>query len=108
MNTNQLPAGFADLEPYLEWSLRTERERCAKRQATPYESLEAFYNAMLPRMDAVLTLLSDYAQGDVPGDIERLFHLSLSLAEIAPAVENYGQASVIDGYDVARFVTVHE
>jgi len=30
------------------------------------------------------------------------------LAEVAPAVENFGQPSVVQGYDVARFIPVHD
>jgi hypothetical protein len=108
MPTEQLPEAFADLCPWLEWSLATESERSAKRQASAFEDIQAFYDALLPRMDAVLTFLSDYPPNDNPQDVERLFHLSLSLAEVASAVENYGQASVVDGYDVARFVAVHD
>jgi hypothetical protein len=34
MTTNNLPADFADLEPFSEWALPTERERYAKRLAS--------------------------------------------------------------------------
>jgi hypothetical protein len=30
--------------------------------------------------------------------------MTLALAEIAPAVENFGQPGVIDGLDFARFI----
>ena len=108
MTVNQLPEPFRDLEPHIEWALPSERERSAKRQASEISALENFYNAMLPRMEEVLPYLSGFALDDVPSDVERLLHLSFALAEIAPAVENFGQASVIDGYDVARFHAQHE
>lgn len=109
MPQNHLPAGFADLEPYLEWSLASEQLRSAKRQGSSIEALRAFYAAMMPRMEAVLEFLAGFApQAVTDNGVRTLFLMTLSLAEIAPAVENYGQASVIDGYDVARFVAVHE
>jgi hypothetical protein len=40
--------------------------------------------------------------------VNRLFLLSLSLAEVAPAIENFNQPSVIDGYDFKRFIPVHD
>jgi hypothetical protein len=40
--------------------------------------------------------------------VQRLFLLTLSLAEIAPAVENFDQLSVFDGYDYSRYIPVHE
>ncbi|MGH8007048.1 MAG: aromatic ring-hydroxylating oxygenase subunit alpha [Candidatus Binatia bacterium] len=43
----------------------------------------------------------------LPGDAQRLLYLTLSLAEIAPAVELFEQPSVPDEYEVARFVLLH-
>jgi hypothetical protein len=70
--------------------------------------LSTFYAAMLPRMDEILPYLAQISPDDIETDVRLLFHLTLALAEIAPAVENHGQASVVDGYDVARFIAVHE
>ena len=103
MYESPLPRGFEDLEPFLGWSLATELERSARRQASTMAEINCFYAAMLPRMDDVLQFLQGYPLEGNPPDVQRLFHLTLSLAEIAPAVENFGQPSVVDGYDVARF-----
>lgn len=104
-----LPAAFRDLEPYLEWSLATEGHRSTKRQASSIGDLRRFYAGIMPRMDEVLEFLCQYPpQAGADDEVQALFHLALSLAEIASAVENYGQPSVIDGYDVARFVAVHD
>jgi len=104
----QLPEPFADLTSYLAWSLPTERERSAKRQASTMAEISAFYQAMFPRMEEILSYLTQYPLEHIPPDVQRLFYLALALAEVAPAVENYGQPSVVDGYDVARFVQFHE
>jgi hypothetical protein len=108
MDERQLPAQFADLEPFLGWSLATERERTAKRQTSRMLEIKAFYDAMLPRLGEMLDYLNDFSQEDVPGEVKRLFLLTMSLAEVAPAVENFAQPSVIDGYDYSRFVPVHD
>jgi hypothetical protein len=34
--------------------------------------------------------------------------MTLSLAEVAPAVELFGQPSVVDGYDITRFTPQHD
>lgn len=104
----QLPEQFLDLSPWLDCSLPTERERSARRQASTMDEINAFYSAMLPRMEAVLAYLSAYPVDDVDADVETLLNLTLSLAEVAPAVENFGQPSVVDGYDVTRFVALHD
>lgn len=108
MTQTQLPEPFRDLELHLAWSLPTERERSAKRQASSIATLRAFYDAIFPRMPDILPFLRSYGLDDVPADVYRLFLMTLSLAEIASAVENFEQANVIDGYDVARFVALHE
>lgn len=104
----QLPEPFQDLAPYLAWALPTERERSTKRQISTMAEITAFYQAMLPRMDEVLSSLARYAPEQVPGDVQRLFYLALALAEVAPAVENFGQPGVVEGYDVARFIAAHD
>ena len=108
MADHQLPEGFRDLEPWLGWSLATERERSAKRQASNMEDLKACYDALLARMEDVLAYLEQLPLDAIPPDAERLFYLTLSLAEIAPAVELFGQPSVVDGYDISRFTPGQE
>ena len=98
-----LPEAFRDLEPWMAWSLATERERSAKRQSSTMEEIKAFYDVMLARMEAILPYLEQFPPDNVPPQTERLFYLTLSLAEIAPAAELYGQPGVVDGFDVSRF-----
>ena len=99
-----LPAAFRDLEPWLAWSLETEQERSNKRQASTMDELHAFYDAMVARMGEVLPYLEQFSLDAMPANAQRLFLLTLSLAEVAPAIEQFGQPHVVDGYDVKRFV----
>jgi hypothetical protein len=108
MAERQLPAGFVELEPFLDWSLATEHERSAKRQASSIAEIQAFYDAMVARLGEILSYLNNFSLEDIPADVKRLSLLSLSLAEVAPAVENFGQPSVVDGYDISRFIPVHD
>jgi len=108
MAERQLPQPFHDLEPYLEWSLPTERERSAKRQGSTMAEIKAFYEVILARMEEILPYLAQFPPEHIPRDVQRLFFLTLSLAEVAPAVENFGQPSVVEGYDISRFIPVHE
>ncbi len=101
----RLPEQFRDLEPWVAWSLETEGERSDRRQASAMEDISAFYEAMLARMDEVLSYLEQFKLDELPDDARRLFYLTLSLAEVAPAVEQFGQPSVVDGYDIKRFVS---
>jgi hypothetical protein len=107
MTEHQLPVQFVALEPFLDWALATERERTTRRQTVGMVAIRDFYAVMLPRLDEILTFLEGFAPDKVPADVNRLFLLTLSLAEVAPAIENFNQPSVIDGYDFKRFVPVH-
>jgi hypothetical protein len=70
MSEQQLPEPFHDLIPYLAWALPTERERSAKRYASPMVDIRAFYDAMLGRMTEVLLYLAQFAPGKVPTDVQ--------------------------------------
>jgi len=102
-----LPTQFQELEQWIAWSLATEQERSAKRQASTMKDIKTFYDAMLTRMEEVLPYLDQFSVDALPEDATRLFYLMLSLAEVAPAVEQFGQPSVVDGYEAKRFVVQH-
>ena len=102
-----LPAGFQDLEGFVgSWALASERERNRQRLSSSMAEIQKLYDALLPRMDEIIGYLNQQPLNDMPADAKRLFHLSLSLAEIAPAVEFYKQPEVVDGFPPERFVPV--
>ncbi len=102
MPDTSLPEAFRDLEQWSAWALETEKERSDKRQASTIEELKDFYDAMLARTDEALSYIDQFPLDDLPPDAQRLFLLTLSLAEVAPAVEQFGQPQVVDGYDIGR------
>ena len=105
MTAQSLPASFQDLAPYLAWALLTEHARRAKRQASSMAEIRMFYDGMLSRMESVLTFLNQYPLDAAPEDVQRLFLLATSLAEIAPAIEMYGEQTAL-GLDVLRLKSV--
>ena len=107
MPKSLLPKQFHELEQWIAWSLATEQERSARRQASSMADIKTFYDAMLARMEEVLPYLEQFSVDALPEDATRLFYLTLSLAEVAPAVEQFGQPSVVDGYDVKRIAVQH-
>jgi hypothetical protein len=58
-------------------------------------------------MEEVLPYLEQFPLDALPEDVTRLFYLTLALAEVAPAVEQFGQPSVVEGYDIRRVVVQH-
>lgn len=102
-----LPPEFKDLEIFVaDWALATERERTAQRHRSDMTEIRAFYDAMLARLDEALVVLGAVSLDALTAEQKRLHHLTLSLCEIAPAVELYGQPAVVDGFDPARFPRV--
>ncbi len=108
MSASTLPAEFADLEPCIDWALATEHERTSKRLASSMEDIQAFYDRMSARVDAVMAYLNALPLDALPPEAERLFHLSLSLMEVANAVEMFQNPAVINGFDVRRFAPVED
>jgi hypothetical protein len=104
--SSQLPEGFQDLEKFAAWSLPSERERNRKRLSSSMPEIQELYDALVPRMEAIIGYLNQQPLDNMADDARRLFHLSLSLAEIAPAVEFYQQPDVIDGFPPDRFVPI--
>ena len=109
MPNGLLPSQFTDLEPFVSaWSLAEERARNTKRLSSTREELQTFYDAIFPRMEIILEYLKQFPPDAMPEEARRLFFMTLSLAEIAPAVELFGQPGVVDGFESTRFVPRHE
>lgn len=107
--SNLLPEKFSELEFLVDtWCLRTERARNNRRVSSKMAELRTLYEAMLPRMEEILNFLSRFELGGLPEDVERLFLLTLSMAEVAPAVEFYGSPRVPDTFGAERFEFEHD
>ena len=106
-----LPQEFADLEPLAQagWCLATERERTRKRRTSTPETLRAFYAAVRPRLEKALDYLDQFSLDTMPTKEQNLFNLTLSMTEVAFAVEKYkGNPSGFQAIEASRFVPVHD
>ncbi len=107
MTTNVLPEPFLALEPYLAWSLPSERERIAKRMATPMGEIIEFHGEMSRRLEEIIVYLNQYPYASMPEDAQRLCDMALSLVEISNLVEMYKNPANLNMIEPERFV-VHE
>ena len=96
MSTAVLPADFADLEPFADWSLETEAERYAKRLDSTMDELQAFYDAAFPRLDDITAFLDALPLDALPQDATRLLWLCYSLVNASFPVEVWRQPRVPD------------
>lgn len=93
----RLPSGFADLEPFVgRWCLATERERYAQRLASSMEEMNAFYDAIFPRVDAALALCDRFPLDDLPEDAVRLLQLIHSFIMVSFPVEVWRKPRIPD------------
>jgi hypothetical protein len=100
----RLPRGFAALECLVdEWVLPNSQARSEKRFSTNRDELKAFYDVMLGHADKSLAYLQKYQLGELSSEQEALLKLMLSLAEVGPAVEWYGESKSTDNFDQRRF-----
>jgi hypothetical protein len=91
-----LPPDFADLEPYADWALPTERERYDKRIASTMGELQAFYDAAFPRLEEATAYLEQYSLDALPDDATRLLWLYCALVTVSFPVEVWHQPRVPD------------
>jgi hypothetical protein len=95
--TSLLPSEFAELEPYATtWCLPTERERFARRMATPMAEQQAFYDAFFPRAEEAIAYCDRFPLDDLPEDAERLLQLIYSLIMVSFPVEAWRQPHIPD------------
>lgn len=92
-----LPEGFADLALLVEeWGdLNTPDERFLRRQQLPMERLQTYYDLVQPRLEQIFDHLDSFPFGPtLPEPEALLFRLAMAMAEVAQAVEVYGQPTV--------------
>lgn len=104
MSGNALPGSFRDLEPYLAWSLPSERERIAKRISTPMQEIIEFHTEISGRLEEIIIYLNQYPYAEMPEDGQRLCDMALSLVEISNLVEMYKNPAVLNMIEPERFV----
>jgi hypothetical protein len=91
-----LPADFADLEPFADWSLETEGERYAKRLSSTMDELQAFYDGAFPRLEAMIDYLDQFDIDALPENAKGLLWLCYSLVNVSFPVEVWRQPRVPD------------
>jgi hypothetical protein len=91
------PEEFADLELFAQkWCLASESERYAARLSSTVAEMQAFYDAVTPRAEAVLDYCHGYELDDLPGPVLNLMHLLYSMIMVSFPVEVWGQPRVPD------------
>jgi len=90
------PADFADLEPFADWAIPTEKARYAKRIASSMAELQAFYDAAFPRLAAGTDYLKSVLLDGIGEQDTRLLWLFCSVVTVSFPVEVWRQPRVPD------------
>ncbi|NKQ51507.1 hypothetical protein HFP15_01275 [Amycolatopsis sp. K13G38] len=93
---NTFPPAFADLEPFADWAVPTERARYAKRMASTMEQLQTFYDTAFPRLEAGSAYLEQVRLDDIGEQDKNLLWLFCALVTVAFPIEAWRQARVPD------------
>jgi hypothetical protein len=102
-----LPTEFADLEPYADWALPTERERYERRLASTMDELQAFYDAAFARLDDASVWLAARSIDELDDAGKRLLWLFAALVTVSFPVEVWRQPRVPDSGAAAIEAVVH-
>ena len=104
-----LPSAFADLgDLAAQWGRPTENLRSHTRWNATADDFAAFYGAMIPRLDAILTHLGRLQLDEMSDEDTNLFCLAAAFAEAAPHHELYkGSPDVPFSFSARRFVPGH-
>ena len=92
----KLPTAFADLAPFADWCLPTERDRFAKRIGCTMGELQAFYDAAFPRLQESEEYLRRVALDGISDEDRNLLWLFASLVTASFPVEVWRQPRVPD------------
>lgn len=95
-STSTFPAEFADLEPFADWAIPTERARYAKRLASSMDELQAFYDAAFPRMEAAAERFRQVSLDGISDEDKHLLWLYCSVTTVSFPIEVWRQARVPD------------
>jgi len=90
------PAAFADLEPFADWAIPTEYARYAKRMSSTMDELQAFYDAVFPRLESSVDYLKSVSMDGISEEDQRLLWLFCSLTTVSFPVEVWRQPKVPD------------
>ncbi len=109
MKVPGLPQEFEDLAIFLsDWSLPTEPQRYARRLSATLPELRAFYDAIAPRMDAIMHHLAAYPDNDLenlPVETRNLYCLALSYFEASHPIElNWKRTDLDDAFPADRII----
>ena len=103
--SESLPADFAALAPFVgKWALATEQQRYDNLLASGMDELQAFYDAMMPRMEAIIQHLNRFDLDAMPPPEATLLRLATTFMESAHPIDlRWKDTDIEDKFPADRF-----
>ena len=99
----QFPPKFSDLEPYSHWALESRDARYKKRIRSSMEEIRSYYEAVRPRIEAIVDYLDARPLDALSEEERRLLQLTLAWMDASRSVEVLGTPDVRYGLAAERF-----
>jgi len=81
---------FSELDEYLAtWGLPSVEERIAKRTSSTIEEMQAFHDAMLPRLAEIIEFLNQFPAAEIPLEHQALKNAALSVLHVDRPVNKW-------------------
>lgn len=78
---------FSDLNEFVaKWGLPTAHKRLARRTEATMGEIESFYQAIVPRLEDIISFLNQFPVDGIPQEFLPLAHTALAACEIDDAV----------------------
>ena len=99
--THVLRPDFSELDPFLQiWGLPSSADRVARRATSSIDDLNAFYDAMLPRLEEVITYLNQFPPHEIPAADKPLADAALAMCEVDNAVRKWQAPTLSSGVNI--------
>lgn len=97
---------FADLKPFVDaWGLDTAAKRLEKRTGSTLEDIEAFYRAIVPRLEEIVEFLNTFPVEQIPAEHLPLSHAALAALEIDDPVNLWRRPNLKMAADICSWTT---
>ena len=86
---------FNELQPWIDsWGLPSARERLHRRVDSELREMQAFYDAVSPRLEEIIEYLNQFPVDDIPEDDMKLAWMVLGLCEVDDALHVWKAANL--------------
>ena len=78
---------FSDLSGFIgTWGLETAPERLNNRSTANLSEMQAFYDAVTPRLEEIIEFLNQFPVNEIPEEFRPIANMALAVCEVDDAI----------------------